>query len=109
MMPHTEFLIDMQLKTQLKALIKQKGVTVTTLAKTSKVPAQTLHSWMSVAKPRDFDQVKRAADYFQVSIDFLAYGIQLEQSKGSEIEKHKDEIYAGIFEVVLRRPGRGNK
>ena len=109
MIPNSELDLEMKLKSQLSALVRQRGVTITTLAKTTKIPAQTIHNWLAGSKPRDLDQVKRVADYFQVSLDFLVYGIQIEQSAGSEIERHKDEINAGIFEVILRRTSKGNK
>jgi len=109
MITNSELDPEMKLKSQLSALIKQKGVTITTLAKTTKIPAQTIHNWIAGSKPRDLDQVKRVADYFEVSLDFLAYGIQLEQNIESKIEKHKDEINAGVFEVVLRRPTKAGK
>ena len=109
MITNSELDLDMKLKSQLNALIKQRGVTITTLAKTTKIPAQTIHNWLAGSKPRDLDQVKRVADYFQVSLDFLVYGIQIEQNASSEIERHKDEINAGIFEVILRRTSKGNK
>lgn len=109
MMFNTEVLEAMLLKSQLKNLISHRGVTVTSLSKATKVPKQTIHSWMTGAKPRDFDQVKRVADYFNVTLDFLAYGIRNEISQSTEIEKHRDEINAGIFEVILRRTSKGGK
>ncbi len=105
----SELDLEMKLKLQLSALIRQRGVTITTLAKTTKIPAQTIHNWLAGSKPRDLDQVKRVADYFQVSLDFLAYGTDRDQTASSEIERHKDEINAGVFEVILRRTSKGTK
>jgi transcriptional regulator with XRE-family HTH domain len=109
MIQASELFLEMKLKIQLSTLIKQRGVTITTLAKSTKIPAQTIHNWIAGSKPRDLDQVKSVADYFEVTLDFLVYGIKSEVSQSTEIEKHRDEINAGIFEVILRRTGKGGK
>ncbi len=103
MILNSELDLEMKLKPQLSALIKQRGVTITTLAKTTKIPAQTIHNWLAGSKPRDLDQVKRVADYFQVSLDFFTYGVEFKGSTSSPIEEHREEINAGIFEVILRK------
>jgi len=107
MILNSELKLEMKLRLQLRALIKQRGVAITTLAKTTKIPAQTIHNWIAGSKPRDLDQVKRVADYFHVSLDYLVYSIQLEQASGSEIEKHKDEINAGILRLIKYKPSQG--
>jgi transcriptional regulator with XRE-family HTH domain len=93
----------MKLATQLKKLIQQNGISVTHLSKVTKVPGQTLHSWLSGSKPRDMDQLKRVSDHFRVSLDFLAYGIEPELRHASPLKDFDSEINAGIYEVVLRR------
>lgn len=96
------FRLDMKLAQQLKKLIHQHGTTVSILSKSVKTPNQTIHNWLSGSKPRDLDQVKKVADHFKVSLDFLLYGIESEKPT-TPIEAFRDEINAGIFEVVLRR------
>jgi transcriptional regulator with XRE-family HTH domain len=102
----------MKLATQLRQCIKVRGVSVTALAKATKVPTQTLHNWLAGSKPRDFDQVKRVADYFGVSLDELTYGVPAKQpeslqSSRNPIQELRDEINAGVFEVILRKVKRG--
>lgn len=105
----TELDLQMELKSQLVRLIRKRGMTITTLSKNTKIPAQTIHNWIAGSKPRDFDQVKKVADYFGVSLDFLVYGIERPVMISTEIEKHRDEINAGVFEVVLRKINRGER
>ncbi len=93
----------MILSKQLKKLLQQNGVSVTHLSKVTKVPSQTIFNWASGAKPRDFDQVKRIADHFNVTLDFLVYGVELKSSTSSPLKDFDSEINAGIYEVVLRR------
>lgn len=95
--------IDMQLKTILKKLIKQRGISVAHLSRSTKVPLQTLHGWINGSEPKSLRQVKTVADYLQVDLDYLCFGIESEKKTNFEYDDFKDEINAGVFEVVLRR------
>jgi transcriptional regulator with XRE-family HTH domain len=90
----------MKLKTVLRDLIKEEGITVSQLSKKSGVPVQTLHNWLSGMEPRSLKQVRKVADYLEVSIDYLCFGIK---EKQKNIQDYEHEINAGVFEVVLRR------
>lgn len=91
----------MELKNILRKLIEERGVTVTKVSKASKVPAQTIHNWLSGVEPRSFSQVKQVSDYFEVSLDYICFGIK--EKNQSKFENYSEEINAGVFEVVLRR------
>lgn len=91
---------DMELKTILKKLIKERGITITALSRSTKVPLQTLHGWLQGSEPKSLKQVKSVADFLEVDLDYLCFGIE---PKRQDIKDYKDEINAGIFEVVLRR------
>lgn len=93
-------LMDMELKIILKKLIQEKGITITGLSRATKVPLQTLHGWLQGSEPKSLKQVKKVADHFNVDLDYLCFGIE---PKSQSINDFKDEINAGIFEVVLRR------
>lgn len=93
---------DMELKTILKKLIKEKGISIIHLSRATKVPLQTLHGWLHGSEPKSIHQVKKIADYFEVDLDYLCFGIKPKLIK-NKIEELQDEINAGIFEVVLRR------
>lgn len=92
--------LDMVLKTILKRLIKERGMTITSLSRATKVPLQTLHGWLQGSEPKSLRQVKRVADHFDVDLDYLCFGIEEKEAGFSD---YQDEINAGIFEVVLRR------
>ncbi|MGZ3727511.1 MAG: helix-turn-helix domain-containing protein, partial [Pseudobdellovibrio sp.] len=68
---------DMELKTVLKRLIRERGITIAHLSRTTKVPLQTLHGWLQGAEPKSFKQVKVIADYFDVNLDYLCFDIKL--------------------------------
>lgn len=93
---------NMVLKTILKKLIKEKGITITHLSRASKVPLQTLHGWLQGSEPKSLRQVKAVADYLEVDLDYLCFGIKPKAYK-PQLEDFNHEINAGVFEVVLRR------
>ena len=90
----------MDLSKNLKALIKKEDMTISQLAKRVDILVQTLHNWISSLEPRSLRQVRRVAEYFNVSIDYLCFG---ESELRDEIREYSGEINAGVFEVVLRR------
>lgn len=92
----------MELKSILKALLKEEGISISQLAKRTKVPVQTLHNWLSGVEPRSLKQVRKVSDYFEVSLDYLCFGVRRE-NQSDDIESYTEEINAGVFEVVLRR------
>lgn len=71
------------------------------LARATGIAPQTLNNWRAGQEPRSISQLKRVADYFEVSLDYLCFG--KESMKKEIIEDFSDEINAGVFEVVLRR------
>ncbi|WP_415061280.1 helix-turn-helix domain-containing protein [Bdellovibrio sp.] len=92
----------MELKSILRKLIKEKGLTVASLSRGTKVPVQTLHGWLHGVEPKSVRQLKIVADYLDVNLDYLCFGIK-HKVDYPKIEKFEDEINAGVFEVVLRR------
>lgn len=93
--------ITMTLNKQLKTLLHNKDVTVAQLSRATKISAKTLYQWLNGQSPKNLVQVRKVADYFEVTIDYLAFGI-LERSK-SEIADFRNEINVGHFEVILKK------
>lgn len=90
----------MKLEQILKDLLHERDMTVAQLSRTTGVALQTLDNWLSGQEPRSLRQVKKVASYFEVPVDYLCFG---ETSEKKTIEDYKEEINAGIFEVILRR------
>lgn len=86
----------------LKRLLKDQDLTVAQLSRATKVPSQTLNNWLVGLEPRSMGQVKIVAQFFGMSLDELAYG-EKPKSSPLKLKDYEDEIYAGVFEVVLRR------
>ena len=92
--------MTIKIKTILKKLIDENDLTAAQLARLTKVPPQTLNNWLSGQMPGNLDQLKAVADYFEVSLDFLVYG---DGNIKEVFENHRDEINAGIFQVILKK------
>lgn len=84
----------------------EKGVKVTALSRSTKIPVQTIHGWLQGKAPRNINQVKVVSDYFGVSLDCLVYAE--EQKTLSPLETQLDEIKAGVWEVILKKPTAKN-
>ena len=84
----------------------QKNIRAAGLARSVKLPATTISNWLAGQKPRDIEQIRIVAEYFDVSIEYLCFG---KENKKTKIEENMDLINAGVFEVLLRRAveGRG--
>lgn len=95
----------MKFKEQLLLLLDRHDMTSAQLSRKAQVPTQTISNWLSGRKPKDFEQVKRVADVFGVTLDFILYGIEPPNPIITEL----DEILAGTFEVVLRRPKKDRR
>lgn len=92
--------LNMILAEKLKALLKEHDITIAQLSRATEVPRQTLDNWLIGQEPRSLKQVKLIATFFEVSLDELCFD---EKPARKPIKDFSDEIFAGEFEVVLRR------
>jgi transcriptional regulator with XRE-family HTH domain len=82
----------MRLKHQLEQLLVQNNMNATQLSKRANVPRQTIANWLMGQAPKNFDQVKRVADQFNVTLDHLLYGESVGQSLINELMSKRFEI-----------------
>lgn len=94
-------MMDFILSKILQDLIKEHGLNISKLAELTGVNVQTIHNWSSGQKPKNIVQIKKVADFFDVSIEYLCFGES--DNKKNDLNEYRDEINAGVFEVVLRR------
>jgi len=96
----------MKLNVILKKLAKNKKLSIAELSRQVQIPQQTLNNWLQGLEPKNLSQVKKVADYFNVTLDYLCFGEISEHKNNNLIDNiidYENEINAGIFEVVLRR------
>lgn len=97
-------LMKLELHKNLKNLLDKRGMTPSQLSRATKVPNSTIQNWLTGLEPRNLIQLKKVADFFDISVDLLVYGGKKETKRDrSAISEFADEINAGTFEVVLRR------
>jgi len=94
--------ISMEISRQLGKLLNESGMSISELSRKVDISSKTLHNWSVGQKPRDIDQVKKVSDFFGISVDELCFGIK-DKNRESKFENHREEINAGIYEVVLRK------
>lgn len=94
------------LKDNLHRILKRQNMSLSELAKKSKVPKSNLHSWTTGANPR-LDQLKRVSEVLKVPIHELAFGeADPYEAFSEEILK---EIFTGDVRVTLHRIERKRK
>lgn len=94
-------IMTIKFKIILKKLLQEHDLTAAQLARACKIPPQTINNWLAGQEPRSLIQIRKVADYFEISVDYLVYG--QEKIKKELISEYNDEINTGVFEVVLRR------
>ena len=79
-------------------------MTAAQLSRATQISVQTLNNWLQGQVPRNLHQVKKVAKYFDMSIDELVFGDVPKIKQKSVIEEFaENEIYAGKYEVILRK------
>ena len=94
----------MNLKKNLKHLIAEHDMTAAQLARKSSVPKTTLSEWLAGGNPRDLTKVKKVADVFGITVDDLCFGNGV--FKPNSLKDFEEEIFAGNFDVILRKAKR---
>ncbi len=89
---------------QLMILMAKKGTSTAVLARAAGVSTKTVYQWLNHHQPRHFEQVKKVADFFGVTLDFLLFG---QSPSEDSLEKHLRGSKAGEFELVLKKPKIG--
>jgi transcriptional regulator with XRE-family HTH domain len=96
--------MKLELHKNIKTLLDKRGITPSQLSRATSVPNSTIQNWLTGLEPRNLIQLKKVADFFDVTVDLLLYGSKKDSKRDrSAISEFADEINAGTFEVVLRR------
>lgn len=94
----------MKLKENLRKLLDERGITIAAAARKAGVSKSTLNDWANGSNPKDLNQVKKLCDAFNLTVDSLCFGATHKKSERSILTEYENEINAGTFEVILRRP-----
>jgi len=92
---------QMKLSSTLPELLKQNGMTLRQLSKTSGVPVSTLSEWSSNREPKSPLQTKKVAEALGVTMHYLLFG---EDDSQEPIQKIlKEDFFSGTFEISIKR------
>lgn len=87
----------------LRRLLIENDMTAAQLARATGIAPQTINNWLGGQEPRKLNQLKKVADYFEITLDELVYGASSKAKEQELLIEYADEINAGTFEVVLRK------
>lgn len=88
----------MEFKDVLTSLTKERGVTLSQLAKDTKIAKSSLHGFLNGAEP-SLSKVKVLADYFGVSMDFITTG----EDRDPLGQMLKVDFHKACYEVTVKR------
>ena len=92
----------MELRHVLKKLMKERGVSVKSLAEVTGVPLGTIKTFLSGSRPRDIRQVLAIARFFEVSLEFMFTGE--DAAAEATIQGFPRElVYDGWLKVKIER------
>lgn len=92
----------MYLGQNLKYILRQKNLKIAELSRATQISVQTLNNWLANQSPRKIEQVYRVCVFLGISMEELVFS-KLPAKSDPLRAIVDDEIYAGKFEVVLRR------
>ena len=73
--------MKLELHKNLKNLLDKQGMTASQLSRATKVPNSTIQNWLTGLEPRNLLQLKKVADYFDVSVDLHLYGSKKDKDR----------------------------
>jgi len=96
---------QMILRHKLKDLLQHRKIRPIDLAREVGIAKQVISDWLAGSRPRNLEQIKLVANYFQVTIDELCFGDTSQKSFPSDSRAQIPHQITGIFEVNLRYLG----
>jgi len=65
----------------LNRLLRKKEIKQSELANAIGLPQSTFHDWVNGRRPRELTFVKKIADFFNVSFEYMIFGTKTDQEK----------------------------
>lgn len=93
----------MKLATQLKKLLKKKGLSVAQVSRATNVSSKKLYSWLNGSHPSSFDDIYLVVKYLETTFEYLLFD-EYNNEKRPSITDFTEEINLGQLEIILRKP-----
>lgn len=91
----------MKLRIILKELMSASDLSQVKLSRLTGIPPQTLNNWLNGQEPRRIAQVKIVAAYFEVSLDYLLFGLHSGPIRSYTFNSDKYEV---LFTEITMSP-----
>lgn len=88
---------DEQMNTRFDELLKSKGVSRYQVFKATGVPQSSLSDFLSGKSTPKYENMKKLADYFGVSVEYLLGNEQKEKPSGRTSEELDEELKFALF------------
>jgi transcriptional regulator with XRE-family HTH domain len=88
------------LKENLINLLEQKNISLTELARQTKVPKSNLSAWLKGRSP-NVEQLDKVAQFLDTTIDFLMFGRKAKREESTLV--YKLEVESGKYEIVVKK------
>ncbi len=89
----------MNISKNLSKYLKSEGITLNEFSKRISISASTIHGWLNGIPPKNLKDVKKVADYFNVSLDELCF----EEVKLSQETNITLKIGDDTYKIVLKK------
>lgn len=97
----------MDFKTNLKRIMKERGLSAADLSRQAKIPKSTISEWMQGRQPKFDDAILRLAKVLKVSTETLLTGVAPEEDLVKQIfDSEGDgfiEVHNGIFRLKIEK------
>ena len=91
----------------LEHLMKEHRVTAKKLSQDLPVPYKSVQDWLASSgtkrMPRDPEVLKKLAEYFNCSIEFLLFGIDETKKVGLEDLLQSVSVHSGLYRINIER------
>jgi transcriptional regulator with XRE-family HTH domain len=91
----------MKLGQQLETILKERRLSLSQLARETKIPKATLHGWMTGQRSVDPDQVRRVAAKLEVSVHYLLFGEA--DPRESQVPLDLEPLFSGDVRISIQR------
>ncbi len=94
----------MEMSKRLRSAIEQQRISVSRLSELSGVPRKTIYHWLNGQKPRNVEQLLHVCRALGLQVeDLFNHPVENQNSdKILSLENLKNDLNAGVFEVILR-------
>lgn len=99
----------MELKDNLRKILKTKHLRPAQLAKAVGIPTSTVNRWANTdGSVRDLDALKKCCDFLGVTLDEILFGTKTTKRVSEIVADFEEELSIGEYEVVLRKKKNKN-